>query len=54
MDWIHLAPDRDQWRALVNNEPPGSIKCYECLEWLSRYASNFTEENWAINDLLNS
>jgi hypothetical protein len=34
MDWIHLAQDRDQWRALVNNgnEPSGSIKCWEVLE----------------------
>jgi hypothetical protein len=34
MDWIDLAQDRDQWRALVNNgnEPPGSIKFLEFLE----------------------
>jgi hypothetical protein len=33
MDWIDLAQDRDQWRALVNsNEPSDSIKCWEALE----------------------
>jgi hypothetical protein len=34
MDWIDLAQDRDQWRALVEhgNEPPCSIKCWEVLE----------------------
>jgi hypothetical protein len=33
MDWIGLAQDRDQWRALVNcNEPSGSIKCWKILE----------------------
>jgi hypothetical protein len=37
MDWIVLAQDRDQWRALVNacehgNEPSGSIKCWKILE----------------------
>jgi hypothetical protein len=34
VDWIHLAQDRDQWRALVKhgNETSGSIKCCEILE----------------------
>jgi hypothetical protein len=27
MEWIDLAEDRDQWRALVN-----TIKCWEVLE----------------------
>jgi hypothetical protein len=33
MDWIDLAQNRDQWRALVNtvDEPSGSIKCWEVL-----------------------
>jgi hypothetical protein len=32
-DWIYLAQDRDQWRALVNTVfPSGSIKCWEFLE----------------------
>jgi hypothetical protein len=35
-DWIHLAQDRGQWRALVKqgNEHSGSIKCWEILESL--------------------
>jgi hypothetical protein len=32
MDWIDLTQDRDQWRALVNTEPSGSIKCWEILK----------------------
>jgi hypothetical protein len=33
MDWIDLAQERDQWRALVNgDEPSGSLKCWEVLE----------------------
>jgi hypothetical protein len=34
MDWIDLAPDTDQWRAIFEhgNEPSGSIKCWEVLE----------------------
>jgi hypothetical protein len=39
MDWIDLARDRDQWRALVQhgNEPSGSIKCWEVLEKLHNW-----------------
>jgi hypothetical protein len=29
MNWIHVAEDRHQWRALVNT---GSIKCWEVLD----------------------
>jgi hypothetical protein len=33
MDWIYLAQDRDQWRALVNTVmTSGSMKCWEILE----------------------
>jgi hypothetical protein len=34
VDWIDLAQDRDQWRALCEHgdEPSGSIKCWEVLE----------------------
>jgi hypothetical protein len=33
VDWIHLAQDRDMWRALVNgDEASGSIKCGEFLD----------------------
>jgi hypothetical protein len=35
MDWIDLAQDRNQWRALVNgNEPSSSIKYWKIFEWL--------------------
>jgi len=36
MDWIELAEDRDRWRALLSasNEPSGSIKCGQFLDWL--------------------
>jgi hypothetical protein len=34
MDWIDLAQDKDQWKAICehSNEPLGSIKCWELLE----------------------
>jgi hypothetical protein len=36
MNWIHLAQDGDQWRALAHsNEPSGSIKCWEIPEQVS-------------------
>jgi hypothetical protein len=36
MDWIDLAQDRDQWIGFCEhgNEPSGSIKCWEILEYL--------------------
>jgi hypothetical protein len=36
VNWINLAEDRGQWRALVNTvmNIGGSIKCWEVLEWL--------------------
>jgi hypothetical protein len=44
VDWIDLAHDRDQWRALVvegscehGDEPSSSIKCWEVLEWLHNW-----------------
>jgi len=34
--WIHLAPDKDKWHALVKkvNKTQSSIKCYEFLDYL--------------------
>jgi hypothetical protein len=32
-DWIDLAQDRDQWRALVR----AVMKCCEILEWLHNW-----------------
>jgi hypothetical protein len=32
IDRIDLAQGRDRWRALVSNEPSGSIKFWEILE----------------------
>jgi hypothetical protein len=39
MDWMDLAQDRGQWRVLCecSNEPSGSIKCWEVLEWLHNW-----------------
>jgi hypothetical protein len=43
MDWIDLAQDRDQWRALLNTvmnlqvPSSGSIKCWGFLEWLCNW-----------------
>jgi hypothetical protein len=34
VDWIGLTQDRYSWRALVINEPSGSIKCWETTQWL--------------------
>jgi hypothetical protein len=37
VDWIHVAQDRDKWRALVNTvmNLRAPIKYWEILEWLS-------------------
>jgi hypothetical protein len=40
MDWIDLAQDRDQWMegsCEHGNEPLGSIKYGEVLEWLHNW-----------------
>jgi hypothetical protein len=38
MDWIDLAKDRDQWRALVKPVMhPGSLTCWEVPEWLHNW-----------------
>jgi hypothetical protein len=39
MDWIDLAQGRDQWEGSCEdgNEPSGSIKCWEFLEWLHNW-----------------
>jgi hypothetical protein len=38
LDWIDMAQDRDQWRALVNMiEILGSIKCSGVLEGLHNW-----------------
>jgi hypothetical protein len=34
VDWVDLAQNRDQWRAL---EPSGFVKCWEVLEWLHNW-----------------
>jgi hypothetical protein len=39
MEWIDLAQDREQWRALAKTvmNLRGSLKCWEVLEWLRNW-----------------
>jgi hypothetical protein len=39
MDWIYMAQDRDQWRALVNTvmNLRVSLKCWQIVEWLHNW-----------------
>jgi hypothetical protein len=38
VDWIDMAQDRDQWRALERGiEPSASIKCWEVLVGLHKW-----------------
>jgi hypothetical protein len=39
MNWIDLAEDREQWKALVNTimNLSGSMKCWAVLEWLHNW-----------------
>jgi hypothetical protein len=37
MDWIDLAQDRDQWRALANTVMNLRAQCWEVLEWLHNW-----------------
>jgi hypothetical protein len=36
VDWIGLAQDRDRYFECFN-EPSGSIKCWETVEWLHNW-----------------
>jgi hypothetical protein len=49
MDWIDLAQDRDQWRGSCEhgNEPSGSIKCWEVLEWLHDWFFKKGSDPWS-------
>jgi hypothetical protein len=42
VDWINLAQGRGQWRGSCEHgdEPSGSIKCWEVLEWLHKLAAS--------------
>jgi hypothetical protein len=35
VDWIGLAQDKDKWYSCCEcgNEPSGSVKCWETIEW---------------------
>jgi hypothetical protein len=35
VDWIGLAKDRNRWESSCefDIEPPGSMKCWEIIEW---------------------
>jgi hypothetical protein len=38
VDWMDMAQERDQWRALVNTvHGSGSMKCWEVLEELHNW-----------------
>jgi len=34
VDWMHMAQDRDQWSCVHGNEPSGSTRGRQSIDWV--------------------